>query len=52
MTSGGGRADRPTFALGPVGEARPDVLVRELWEVGQYLVVGHSSGERPEDVAD
>src|SRR5687767_14397416 len=40
------------FAFGRVGEARSDVLARELWEIVQYLVLRHTAREVSQHVTD
>jgi hypothetical protein len=52
VISCGRRADRASFAFRRVGEACPNILARQLREVAQDLVLGHSAGEVSQHVAN
>jgi hypothetical protein len=44
-------AQRPSLAFGRVGQACPNVFATELWEIGQELLLRHSTRQVPENVA-
>ena len=46
------RGEGTALPFGRVGETSPDVVARQLWEIGQNLRLGHAAGQIAQDVAN
>lgn len=52
VTSRRGRGQRAALTLGRVGEAGANVVAFELGKIGQNLLLGHTSGQVFQHIAD